>query len=181
MIRITMNGVKAISFNEERYLRDTERRLAKLVKEAAREWLIAVLNAISGAPYTVGDSFPVQTGEAKASLLPVATILNRSGYGVDVPLGTAPGRENRAAQGRSQGYVKLGPSGNRFDYVFEFRTSVLHFAWNEDNVAPSRLNIQSSTPWYAFVAGSIAFENFISANASRIVPNINEYIITNTD
>ena len=181
MIRITMSGLIGISFAEQKYLRDSERRLTKLVKEAAREWLIAVLTAIDGAPYTVGDSFPVQTGEAKGSLLPVATLLNRSGVGIDVPIGVAPGRENRISQGRGQGHVTIGPEGGRFNFQFEFRTDVLHFAWNEDNPAPEKLNIQSSTPWYSFVAGSVAFFNFINEHIEDAVPNINNYVITQSD
>lgn len=169
------NRISRLEFNDKKYLRDTERALLKLVKEAAREWLIAVLNEIKGAPHTSGDSFPTQTGEAKGSLLPLATILNQSQIRVDVPITTAPGRPNRISMGRQKGKVRLGKTGARMIFNFEFSTGVLHFIINEQYFSDIPA---SDTPWDVRLAGQRAFENFLDENAPERIPRISSYLFS---
>ncbi len=164
-----------IKLNNTLYLRDTERAINKVVKEAAREFLITVLKVISGAPHTVGDNFPIQTGEAKGSLLPLGALLNQSQQRVSIPITPAPGRPNRISIGRSKGQVKLGPTGRKLIYVFEYSTDVLHFQINE--ITASSIP-KSITPWYALLAGFTAFEVYINNNLFSSIPKLNKYLVT---
>lgn len=173
------NRISGIRFDEKKYLRDAERITTKIVKEAAREWLIAVLNTIKNAPFTDGDSFPIKTGEAKGSLLPLAAILNQSQVRVNVPVTPAPGFENRISVGRSKGHVKLGKTGARMIFNFSFDSDVLHFELNEFfdmGYGPDA----SITPWNVRLAGAAAFREHIQNHLVERLPRMKRYVIFQT-
>jgi len=173
-----------IHLNNRKYLRDTERAINKVIKEAAREFLIAVLNSISGADHTVeGGSFPVQTGEAAGSLLPLAAALGQAQQGVS--FGITPAidsrykdgrlRPNRISVGRSQGHVSLGPTGRKLTYGFSFSSDVLHFYVND--IIGSNIP-KSVTPWKSMAIGYKAFERYIDTHMFNRIPKLDDYFYT---
>jgi len=181
-------GIKAkisrVKLNDRLYLRDTRRAINKVIKEATREFLITVLQAVTGAPHTVGGgSFPVQTGEAAGSLKPIATVLGRSQLSVDFSI--TPGvdtrykdgrlRPNRESLGRSQGHVQLGETGQNMIFVFNYSTDVLHFRINE--LTGMNYPHGSDTPWKVLALGFAAFEAYIDKHLKRI-PKIDNYLFT---
>lgn len=161
-------------FQEQRWNREVQRKLKKLAKEAAREWLYGVLNSIVNAPHTDGDSFPIQTGEAKGSFKPLARLLNQSRISVDLPISPNTGRPNRISQGAAQGYAAFTASAGEFHIMFEFSTDVEHFMINEYNFSP---NVVSSTPWNSFAAGADAFVDYVENNVENFFPDINNYVV----
>jgi len=176
MLRFT-GGLSQFVFDERRFNRDTQRRLTKLAKEAIRDWLFAVLNAIDNAPHTDGDSFPIQTGEAKGSFKPLARLLNQSQISVSLPITPAPGRPNYISRGASQGQVVFQANAGDFHIIFEFSSDVEHFLINEYNLNTRFGPNASVTPWNSFAAGGQAFEDYIHENVERFFPDINDYII----
>lgn len=181
-------GIKAkiskIGLDDRKYLRDTERAINKVIKEAAREFLITVLQAITGAPHTVGGgSFPVQTGEAAGSLKPIAAVLGRSQLGADFSITPAVDsrykdgrlRPNKIAKGRSQGHVQLGRTGRNMIFVFNYSTDVFHFLIND--LTGSDIP-KSDTPWKTMALGFAAFEAYIDKHLFNRIPKIDDYLFS---
>jgi len=169
-----------IKFDGEKYMRDLDRAIRKVMREAARAWLIAVLNAPQSAgkdrgdPYTIGDKFPIVTGEAKGSLIPLGRALR-----VDVPVRPKPGRENRIAKGMSQGhynYSREAPGAGRVHptYFFNFQTDVKHYLTNERLAVTKDKDLLSVTPWKTFDAGAIAYQK-IMVHLKEQVPRVTDY------
>jgi len=171
--------ISQIKFDDKTYLRDLDRYFRRTVREAAREWLIAVLNAVKTAKpprHTVGDSFPISTGEAKGSLVPLGRRLH-----IAVPISPAPGREDRSSIGIQKGSFEVpttssaGPNTVQSSYVFNFESGVAHFELLESNKANPKSNIRSKTPWHAILAGDIALQKFLDKNLFKNAPRVNSY------
>jgi len=171
--------ISHIKLDKQTYLRDFDRAMNKFIKEAARVWLTTVLNHIQNAPFSVGDSFPIRTGEAKGSLLPVGRAL-----GITIPISPAPtsitgrGRVIRKIRaGERKGRV-LGPGKTpvRMIYRFHFNTSVLHFLINEI-IIPSGTIRSSIRPWESLKAGKEAFKDFVDTNLQSRIPRIEKYLL----
>jgi hypothetical protein len=178
-----------IEFDGDTYMRDLDRAIRKLMREAAREWLMTVLNTIDSAkrtrkgkivdPYTINDTFPIVTGEAKGSLIPLGRSLH-----VDVPVRPKPGRPNRIAKGMGQGTFiypqeQRGPGTIRADYFFNFQSRVEHFRINEiSKDATEKKGLLSRTPWGAFAAANKVFEDFMNTHLFSRVPRVNSYFYT---
>ena len=173
-----MISVKAkfsrIKLDDTKYLRDTERAINKVIKEAAREFLITALTVVTGAPNPVqGGSFPVQTGEAAGSFLPLAQKLAQAQQSVNFSIIPAEGRPNKVSKGRAQGSVQLGPTGRRLIYSFSFGTSVPHFQFLESNYSS---RVASGTPWRAIALGYGAFLRYVNRHLTERVPKITDYL-----
>lgn len=167
--------VSRVKLNDKTYLRDTKRAIQRIMKDAARVFLTTVLHHIKDAPHTSGgDTFPVQTGEAKASLIPLARLLN-----VALPISPATRgktgklRPNRVAEGKSKGKAFIGELNRNFIYKFDFQTAVRHFITNEDEFSPIPA---TATPWKAIAAGHAAAKKHIEENVDSL-PKIKSYII----
>jgi len=171
--------ISQIEFDDKTYLRDLDRYFRRTIREAARVWLIAVLNAVKTVKsprHTVGDSFPISTGEAKGSLVPLGRRLQ-----IDVPISPASGREDRSSVGIQKGSFEVpttsssGPNTVQSSYVFNFESGVAHFKLLESNKANPKLNIRSRTPWEAILAGDIALDKFLDDNLFKNAPRVNSY------
>lgn len=171
----------AIEFDGKTYLRDLDRAIRRLMREAATAWLIAVLNEIQSAgkdrgdPYTLRDTFPIVTGEAKASLIPLGRMLH---YHVHVR--PKPGKENRIAEGISQGHYTLpkeipGVGSVKDNYYFNFLIDVKHYMINEYKNVTKKKDLLSQTPWQTFKAGDAAFLR-VMKHLDAKVPRVNNYI-----
>jgi hypothetical protein len=160
-------GFRALKLDDKKYLKDVQRFLEQLIYEAAREWLEAVLHAVSGAPHTVGDTFPVQTGEAKGSLAPLGSEL-----GVSVPISPAPDRPDRSGYGEAASrYSTHIIQSAKLSYQFRWGSNVLHFQINEVSGYP---NIKSA-PWHVREAGDEAFQDYIERHIYD-TPHIGNYL-----
>lgn len=176
-----------IQFEGDKYMRDLDRAIRKVMREAARDWLIAVLGAIESAgktrkgkvtdPYTISDKFPIVTGEAKGSLIPLGRALH-----VHVPVRPKPGRPNRIARGMSKGKFeypieRAGAGSVDRDYTFNFISNVKHFEVNErDPNATNDKDLLSQTPWEALKAGRAAFRETMLQLELR-VPRVKKYVV----
>jgi len=168
--------VHGFDFKKDKYLKDFDAIVLKTMKEAVWEWLGAVLKNVSGAPYTLGDSFPIQTGEAKGSLLALAEHRDIR-YPFPIAAGPpAPGRKDQVSLGKSKAIVNFGRTPVRLFYNFRFSTSVEHFNLLED----TRVGNVKSSPWKVFDAGFLAFDAYLRANLVNRLPNITDYVLTKT-
>lgn len=121
---------------------------------------------------------PVWTGEAIASLFPLAQYLH-----VQIPAAkTSPhpeAPENRFGLGMSQGIVKE-PFIERRGWKFSFTitSDVKHFNINEfHDVSQYGIILRNPTPWRAFQQGAEAATKYLEATVQSIFPKFADFII----
>lgn len=94
-----------------------DENLHKILVEGTVEWV-----------RTVAAILPNWSGESRASLKPIADLVN-----VPIFVTTVPGAPNRQAQGLAAGFAELRTTDGI--YTFEWRSDVFHLAYNEANNA----------------------------------------------
>jgi len=179
--------ISAIDFDGDTYLRDLDRAISKLIREAARDWLIAVLDHISGGKHTVGDSFPIQTGEAKGSFIPLGRRL-----GVPIPITPAPDsrynnkrlRPNLSGRGADKSSFHVPDSAQGVGkiedtYEFTFNADVHHFDINE-LTKKYESSVTSTVAWKSMEAGATAFNSTLDKGMD-LMPRVNEYFFWSTE
>lgn len=178
MIQMDM-AVVLIDVDLSGYIKTLDANMGRLIRGAARTFLVTLLHHIEGAPHVNNDTFPVQTGRAKGSIRPLARTLLKAG----VPLGAsfnitpAAGKPDRSAQGEALGRATLQDDKNRpsSDYVYYFQwiTNVRYFKINEEQHVPG---IKSSTPWRAVEAAEAAARAYIDDNIAKAIPKTQRLI-----
>ena len=163
----TKGKLRILKFDDKKYKRDLDSAVKRELKNAIREWLHAVLGAVSGAPFTVGDSFPLSTGMAKASLTPVGRLVQET-----IALAVAPGQKSRISQGKAAAFATLTQDRPGW-YTFNYQNTVEHYEINETE---STGRGGSFTPWNTFVAGDAAFESYVNDVLFDKLPDLSEYI-----
>lgn len=163
--------LKKIRFDGERWKAAFRENLFELVQGAARAWLEAVVS-------NAAKKFPVQTGMAKSSLVPLGRFLG-------VPVSVEPTRDPYdgkspsagEAEGQSDGFFQVH-SNQYGPYAVDFmwESGVEHFELNElynMNFGPNVLE----TPWEFLVDARAAFDDYLASNISNVIPNIKQYTV----
>lgn len=158
-------GLTILDFDEVSFTRTLDRVLGQIIREAARHWLRAVLRSV---PERGG--FPVLTGAAKSTLVPLGRVLR-----VAVPVNPEPraGRNNivdRRSEGESSQSFTL--ESKNFEYSFEWSNDILHYFLNETF---PMLQVQY-TPWESLERGNEAFVAFLDEAIARRLPKVADYI-----
>lgn len=154
-----------IDFDSVNYTKTLDRVLGQIIREAAREWLRAVITSVPAR-----GGFPVLTGEAKATLAPLGRFLR-----VAVPISpTFDGRhkfQDKRAEGEAQSQFKL--ESKNYNYSFEWSNEVAHYYINEFFAL-----IPSAQPdgWHTLEAGERAMLIYVNDALERRLPNIAQYI-----
>ncbi len=157
---------KNIHFEERGFRRDLERSIVSLMHGSMREWLRGAL--------TQNDPgyFPVWSGMAKSSFLPLAEYL-----GLDfsvTPKERAPDRRSEGrAMGRQGDFLTIARNQyGAYKYQFNWETEVPHFIFLEMNPHP----FVRSAPWHSMRAGNRAAQAYLDANTLRRIPQIMDYV-----
>lgn len=150
--------VKIIEFNDKEYITALNKKVEEQMKEAAREWLRAVIVRV-----------PVYTGMARESLLPLSRYLN-----VAIPID--PIAKRRGPSGEIQQYFAFEQQGEQF--TFKYSTEVPHYLINEFNVGLGSPPLTHPTPWHSFEAGRIAWREYVTTVFKYKLPNIKTYFRT---
>lgn len=166
-----VGSLRKVEFDGDKFTKALDREMSIILRGAIKVWLDTVVRTIKSAPYTVGDSFPIQTGQAKATLQPIARYVRKA-----LPISPAPGRPNLISQGLSKTSFDVSDdksSPGKFEYHFEWETHVTHMLLNEFNHIA---RVTSSTPWKATVAGHKAATAYIRGEVRR---RLKKFKITN--
>jgi len=147
---MTITGNTA-SIDVDKYMTAAIRINKKVVKKAAAEAIVATAKEI-----------PVDSGEAKASLLNAAQALGKH-FAIS-PLK----RKSRIAEGQAQGTFSLKET--RDEVRFNFRSGVKHLEVLDVNKGNS-----PTSPWYAFANGRKVGLDYLKKNAK--LPNIKKFMI----
>ena len=137
-----------------------EKQIAVQMRQAAREWLRAVIPKV-----------PVWAGTSRGSLQPLGRFLR-----VAVPISPVAERKGQGPEvGASQGAFNFSRTGHRF--VFSATTHVPHFVQNNFYNAPNPpFHLRNQTPWLAFQAGDEAFKKYITDHVAKRIPKIKDFI-----
>lgn len=143
-----------------KYTEALEEAIETQIRQAAREWLRAVIPKV-----------PVWTGTARGSLQPLGRFLR-----VAIPISPVARRKGMGPEvGASKGTFKFQRRGRRF--VFTASSTVDHFIQNNFYQAPTPpFHLKEPTPWKAFEAGDEAFIRYIKANLVKRIPKLKEFI-----
>jgi hypothetical protein len=155
-------NLKILKFNKKGYTEALQKAIDVQVRQAAREWLRAVIHEV-----------PVYSGQARASLLPLSRYLR-----VALPI-----EPTEAGQKRYPGGITKGSVQGQFDFSsegyvsrFSFSTTVPHFLINEFNVGLGQPPLIHPTPWKSMEYGKIAFQAYLRENLKKKLPRIGKYV-----
>jgi len=158
-------GLQFLDFDHISFTKTLDRVLGQIIREAAREWLRAVLTAVPAR-----GGFPVLTGAAKSTLVPLGRFLKNVG-GLKVTPVARKGRStviDKRAEGEASQSFTL--ESKNFNYTFEWSTDLLHYYINE------YFGFIPFAPWNTLEAGQEAFVAFVEEAIDRRLPNISDYI-----
>lgn len=156
--------VKILKFDKKGYTEALGKAVEVQVRQAAREWLRAVIIEV-----------PVYSGQAASSLVPLSQYLR-------IAIDTSPTENARERKldgrslGRSQGHYSFDHTDTI--YTFSFSTEVPHYLINEFNTGLGQPPLIHPTPWKSMTYGKIAFQNYLKSNLKDKIPKISKYITT---
>lgn len=154
------------TFDDIVYTRALQEEVRVQVRQAAKQWLLAA-----------GKKIPIETGEARGTLLPLARFLRVT---ASVPI---DGAEPVSYRGQTKG-PSSGSSSEKqlvFDFLsnrqgefFTISIQLFHYWWNEfyEHNYP---NQQVDTPWMSLADGGEAFITYIETEGIRKVPRIEAF------
>lgn len=149
-----------VNFNKPAYLKTRDEALKREMRNAAREWLAAVIPRV-----------PVWTGTSRGTLLPLARYLRQS-----IPISPLVSKEGKGpGLGETLGGFEFDDAGNQ--YTFEFTNFLEYFKFNDQNDASAHgFHLTHHTPWEAFEAGQKAFEYYVETYLPQKMPDINDFL-----
>lgn len=147
----------------KKYTQALETQVETQMRQAAREWLRAVIPKV-----------PIWTGTSQGTLqplgrflrfaIPITPVVNRPGKGPEV--------------GANQSGFKFERRGHRF--VFKFDTSVEYFIRNNFYNLNPPFHLKTPGPYGAFEAGEAAFKRYLKEIAPKRIPKIKDFIRVKT-
>lgn len=169
MLGIT-GKLSVVRFDDEKFTETLDKEMRIILRGAVKEYVRTLIHAIRRAPHTMGDTFPIQTGEAKASLRPIARFAR-----VALPIRPAPKRPDHTSRGESKGHFEF--TSEDYQYRFTWSTDVEHFLINEFNHIA---RVRSSTPWHATVAARNAAQAYIKQEVRKRIKKfkIKTFLVT---
>lgn len=136
------------------FTKTLDKDMGIILRNAIREWLKVVTTTVRRAPYTVGgDSFPVQTGAAKAALKPLARVIRHA-----LSLGHAPKRPDHTAKGAaSSSFTIRDDKSHPLSFIYRFSWSTDLIQWIINETYSMNYPFGSRTPWNAIKKADAAF------------------------
>lgn len=160
----------SLKLDRGKITKEVERRANKLNKEAAREYVRAVILHV-----------PVYTGMARGSIkLAKGRSGEAAGYSLyqflklNIPINPVGHRPKKNPEaGGKQGRFTFSHYKGR--YNFTINTSVTHYLINEFMEPNGRPSF--TKPWHSFAAGEKAYNDHFKAHAHEVIPRLSDYIV----
>lgn len=155
-----------INFDRVAYTKKLDKTMGLIVREAARQWLRAILLSIPSR-----GGFPVLTGAAKSTLVPLGRFL-RVAVPVTPTVGVRDGRyrgDRRAEGADSSEFEIVDDKNGGIDngYSFEWSSDLLHYYINEFYTS----NVPEA-PWHTLEKGEQAFYDYVDWAIANKLPDI---------
>lgn len=144
-----------LNFNKEKYRKRLDEILKRQVRNAAREWLRAVI-----------PNVPVWTGTARGTLLPLSRILRVANRISPVHFK----RDFGPSIGENFGAFSF-LDGTNGQYGFQYQIFLDYFQENEFSPAPAKYKLKNPTPWHALRSGDAAYKKYMADILPQRLPN----------
>lgn len=154
-------AIPTIDYDRQKYTKKLDKELGIIIRHAARGWLRAVLMSVPSR-----GGFPVLTGAAKSSLVPLGRFL-RVAVPVVPTVGVRDGRYrgDRRSEGEASASFKITTKWGD-GYSFEWSTNLLHYYINEF------YGVIPDAPWNTVEKGEQAFLSYIDWAIENRLPDI---------
>lgn len=169
---LEVDGNLEISFDGRKLNKTIDRVMGQILREAAREWLRAILVSVPSR-----GGFPVLTGAAKSTLVPLGRFLRQvKGLDVHPTSDKKHPYQDRRAEGEASSEFQLtqvpreGRSNPDGKYNFGWANDILHYYINEF------YGVIPSGPWNTLQAGEEAWNASVEEAINRRLPDIADYI-----
>lgn len=161
---LQFNGqLQLLELDEAKFKKTLKEALQTQLRQAAREWLRAVIPAV-----------PVYTGMARATLSPLGRLLR-----VSIPIHPVAVRNDKSPSlGESKSSFNFDTSSNVFS--FTWNNDVLHYLINEFNDVSKSIPLKNPTPWNSIEKGNIAFHKYVEEVLPTKLPKMAEFIKAKT-
>lgn len=159
---------EVLVFDAPRYTKTLDRIIGQIIRESARQWLRSMLTS----------GIPVETGMAKAALVPLGRFLNNVGG-----LSIAPtrksyysklegGRQTIGFGEQKQDFKIRDDKSNplSFLYEFEWSTTIAHFYLEQF------YNGTAQSPQVSIIAADNAFERHMFNALEKRLPGLDDFI-----
>jgi hypothetical protein len=157
---IQLKGFLAhLTLDPQRYTKTLDKYMEVQMRQAAREWLRAVIQKV-----------PVWTGMSRGSLKPLGAFLR-----VAIPISPVEFRKGMGPEaGARRSTFFFGRKNTK--YKFYFNENVLHYTMNEFfNVNPP-IHLIHPGQWHSFEAGEDAFEAYVKDVLPGRLPKFEDVI-----
>ncbi len=167
-----------LKLDSSRFLKEHERRANQVVREAAREFVLAAYMSVPVWTGMARGAFKYSQGRSGPSsgiflsvylkvLIPIGPTRTHDGGPLAIRANKSP--QDGGAQSR---YTFSGSNGQ---FRFTFNTSISHFQFND--ITPGKPP-SFTRPWGAFKAGSEAFNRYLKVNAKSTIPKLSSFLTT---
>lgn len=155
----TRTRIPKLTFDRAGYTKTLNRTMGQIIRQGARLWL-----------ETVAPLVPIQTGMARASLIPLADYLH-----VSLEVDPLQGFKSRVELGidAGQGFVLIDDNMSTWRYSFAWKTEVLHYLLNDVYGTPTVI----SSPWNSVEHGDEVMWDYLYNEIPRRLPKMAKFII----
>lgn len=160
----------AVSINTPAFERALANSVRELIRDAAREFV-----------HTVTAIVPVWSGQAQATLVPLATAVGYSLIITPDPKAVAK-VGSRVGQGISLGDFHLPSVMATREFNFSFNTGLFYFNLNDTREMNEIMQnkLRNETPWHSMQAGMHSFRTYIDENWNSYIPKVSDYLSLRT-
>lgn len=167
----TKHTWRKFKFDRAGFTKTLNRTMGQILRQGARVWLDTILNTVKSSNpdgYTSSTGFPIETGEALASLIPLAQYLH-----VALSVTPAPGFKSAVSQGISEGKFKIiDDNMSTWRYSFMWDSEVYHFFLND----LFSIKTVVLSPWMGVAAADEAMREYMHDELKRRLPKMYKYI-----
>ncbi len=154
--------LNTVKLDQAAYTKTLDKQLGIIIREAAREWLRAV---ITFAPSRGG--FPVWSGMAKSTLKPLGRFLR-----VAVPVTPEEGAPDRRSMGEEDSSFEISDTNGK--YTFAWSNTVFHYYLHEFGLVAR--NTEPKGPWQSIKHGERAMIRYVEQALVKKLPKVGKYI-----
>jgi hypothetical protein len=149
-----------IIFKQREFTRALREEVQTQMRQAAREFLRAVINRV-----------PIDTGEARGTLLPLGRFLR-----VSVPIDVLNAKANKNPDtGEINAPLLFDFETTGKGEYFTVQMQLFHFWWN-DFFTHNYENPQIDPPWHSIEDGVKAFMDYIKTDGYKRLPRLKEFL-----
>jgi len=149
-----------VTIDTDRYTKTLDAMMKVQMRQAAREWLRAVIEKV-----------PVWTGMSRGSLKPLGRFLR-------VAISIRPVAKRKGmGPGAGEAFQSFSFGVQGTTYSFEFDEGVEHYLINEFHDVSHSIPLRTPGPYHSFEAGNQAFIRYVENEMPKRFPRVEKFIV----